>query len=1162
MKKKIFISVAVWGSDYTATFVALSLATQLSKNNIPRVSLDCEIIYHIITTHEDKRWLEKQPQMIQLQNYCQLEWDFIGNENEPGVIPKGIHSDKYFFLSVLQNIAMNRAIHSDLIIFNYADFIWADGSIYHLIQPFDNGIDAVVSFCLPVDQHAGSTAIKAFAHPTSPQEGDAITLPPRTAVDIALNCLHREAERRFWDDKEFTVTPTYILWRVENEGIIITAYHQTILALRVNTQSPFYHNGIITSSLDGFYSAVLAANGQLFHATNSDDIFVFSLYDTVLDSAIAGQFSREDSVRACLGGSVTEKQRDLALHPIEVRKSYLNESLWNQAKIDATQILKKLHADTRFDPELYNAIYFDRSISTPDTTVAGTGLTMTSQVKALFHFFKQLFRLGIHRTQAILIDALIPNNVALNGNFDRWNQQQLKYKEGAWIALPAPHWVGHFDFFAEGTFEKSALVPNEHSVYSLVVTGTEGGKTAYVGQQIPAAAVLRIRKTGSLFCCGYIRSEGGAGRTILLTLLLPEKKDDFTRYKDKPLATIKIEHSNTWQYFEVACHNITAESQLCNGALLFFMLSRLESPDHKIYLSQLQFNAENPAPFKPRSLKEERRIIRRTAWMNTLLKQKKRFRIGVEKLDFLSLTSEQQGESSLNSQRIIKVLNQNKMEELIHVILNHVHPIVIGDRQLLDHTMAAYFWIGLLPERFINEVSDLTSLMRLLTDAETALQKLISLAPLYAEGYRALARNLWMQGRHDEALFQFQQAEKQRHQFAESVDLDPNAVVLLPVNCAHVIGLMGHLDAFIKRKILLGDKRPYHLMVQDNEIVNPVFFEYWKPYVQLGLPPIKTETTAITLAYTMDWNWAIPQSKDEVAHVHTAIARIQRQWAQENRKPLLVLSDEHQQVLQQFKIMMGMQKEDWFVCLHVRSRGFYGDKKNTAQDFRNTPIEDYHLAIKAVIDAGGWVIRMGDATSPPLVMDTDNFDKLKVIDYAHLPERSAELDVVLSASCRLFISSPSGLHTVAHAFGRPVCYVNYPIYAGFPWHPHEIFIPMLYYSLAEHQIIPMDKILSSNLVYADHQHLISKERIILLRNTPDEIAETVMEALRGSAYTLPNMIQAKKARQMFFELNETYARNISGKIGLYFAEKHRNALFPTTRHALKKRTRYDHTENA
>src|SRR3546814_13992305 len=100
---------------------------------------------------------------------------------------------------------------------------------------------------------------------------------------------------------------------------------------------------------------------------------------------------------------------------------------------------------------------------------------------------------------------------------------------------------------------------------------------------------------------------------------------------------------------------------------------------------------------------------------------------------------------------------------------------------------------------------------------------------------------------------------------------------------------------------------------------------------------------------------------------------------------------------------------------------------------------------------------MGDPSMPPIDLTQCGPFSDRVIDYAHADERSEELDVALCASCRLFVSGPSGLHTVAHAFGRPVCPVNFPIYAGFPWHPGEVFIPQRYFSRSLGRVESMEE---------------------------------------------------------------------------------------------------------
>ena len=73
--------------------------------------------------------------------------------------------------------------------------------------------------------------------------------------------------------------------------------------------------------------------------------------------------------------------------------------------------------------------------------------------------------------------------------------------------------------------------------------------------------------------------------------------------------------------------------------------------------------------------------------------------------------------------------------------------------------------------------------------------------------------------------------------------------------------------------------------------------------------------------------------------------------------------------------------------------------------------------------------------------------------------------------------------------------------------------------------------------------MIANESIVFLRNTPDEIAQTVIEAIQGSDYIFLNRRRGEKSRQAFEVLNQTYGSAILGKIGLYFSEKHSQKLF-------------------
>jgi putative glycosyltransferase (TIGR04372 family) len=279
------------------------------------------------------------------------------------------------------------------------------------------------------------------------------------------------------------------------------------------------------------------------------------------------------------------------------------------------------------------------------------------------------------------------------------------------------------------------------------------------------------------------------------------------------------------------------------------------------------------------------------------------------------------------------------------------------------------------------------------------------------------------------------------------------------------------------------------------------------------------------------------------AFVHAGMAAVHRAWEAAGRAPLLRLRDEHAAALCKACREWGMVNSDRFVCLHVRTAGFYGENREKAQLFRNTSIADYYPLIRALTSMGLWVVRMGDRSMPPLDLGQCGTPQ-RVVDYALTPQKCGELDVALCANCELFVSSPSGLHTVAHAFGRPVCEVNYPIYNGFPWHPGDIFIPQLYFSRAKGRPLTLQEILGSDLVHHDHQFLLERAGISLIPNEPDDIVETVMEALAPQSYRVRQAALAERVCATFAELNRQHDVGISGRLGRYFAMKHARQLLP------------------
>jgi hypothetical protein len=353
---KILVSVAVWGREYATTFAEYSLASQLSPNNIPRLAVEHDVTYHIVTTRRDAAWLREKQNIVALEKFGNIIWDcFEDRGYDPFFIPKGLDEEKYPFLSRLQNLAFECSVDYDILVFNYADFIWADGSLYHSILLMNDGADALLGFCLPVDRDAGKPTLNRYR--IDRNASSSLDLPCRTAVGLAIDHMHREARLRIWGGKEFSSFPSYLLWRVGEEGFVIRAYHQTVLALRVKANDPEYKKGIRRGSLDGYFTAVLAETGRVHHATDSDTVTVFSLYHTRVDSRITRHESREEALRQCLRDSISEGQRRFAEIPIQFKRAFSESSLWDRVTEDSCRTLLGIHQATPADHEAFARVH-------------------------------------------------------------------------------------------------------------------------------------------------------------------------------------------------------------------------------------------------------------------------------------------------------------------------------------------------------------------------------------------------------------------------------------------------------------------------------------------------------------------------------------------------------------------------------------------------------------------------------------------------------------------------------------------------------------------------------------------------------------------------------------------------------------------------------------
>lgn len=263
--------------------------------------------------------------------------------------------------------------------------------------------------------------------------------------------------------------------------------------------------------------------------------------------------------------------------------------------------------------------------------------------------------------------------------------------------------------------------------------------------------------------------------------------------------------------------------------------------------------------------------------------------------------------------------------------------------------------------------------------------------------------------------------------------------------------------------------------------------------------------------------------------------RVNAEWV--GRAPLLKLSSAHIERGRAKLAELGIPQGAWFVCVHVREGG-YSPSDEKVHAYRNADIAAVVPAMNAIVARGGWCVRMGD----PSMSHLPAFDR--VVDYAHHPLRSAEMDVFLCASCRFFVGNTSGLFIVSSIFGVPSALVNIAPFATMGYLQGDLSIPKLIRARADGRYFGFEEILSSPLANYRMGRLYEEAGVELVDNTAEEIEELAVEMIdriegNTAAYEAFEPLQAR-LKGLLRPTN--YCFGAASRIGAGFLARHRNLL--------------------
>ena len=303
------------------------------------------------------------------------------------------------------------------------------------------------------------------------------------------------------------------------------------------------------------------------------------------------------------------------------------------------------------------------------------------------------------------------------------------------------------------------------------------------------------------------------------------------------------------------------------------------------------------------------------------------------------------------------------------------------------------------------------------------------------------------------------------------------------------------------------------------------------PWTQLS----PTEKAGLTDEF---WEWEFPDNQI-LSCVHVT-NRIQKRWEKEKLPPLLSIDNTEKAWLGNFLLSLGLPAGAWYVCLHVRESGFHGKWNKVYPSMRDGNIDDYTLAINEIVNAGGWVIRMGDLTMKPLP------PMFHVIDYIQSSLRDSVADRLISASCKFFLGTNSGLNMVPIIYGIPCALTNWvPI--GWPlWPKQDLMIAKLFLNKNTNQILTIEEVFEQGLAFIQNRADLPSH-IELINNTPEEIRDLTLEMLSRFSrvnYPLGNTKNDFDVHEGYAQLAAKYNTYAGSQFAKTFVDRHPDFFAP------------------
>lgn len=214
---RIDFAVVVWGGPYIRTFLSVCIPSLLSPGNLPACARNARLRLFVVTRPEDVAQISGDPAIAALSELVEfhlvpaLTPDLFESANRYGVMAWGHRR-------VIAESLRDRSILCAL----SPDWVMADGTLANCLRRVEEGYQAIE---LANTRAVLEPVVERLEPYRRADDGNAITIPSRALVDLAVDFPHEITELCLWRGEFFSAFPSTIYWRVGDHSLLGRHFH-------------------------------------------------------------------------------------------------------------------------------------------------------------------------------------------------------------------------------------------------------------------------------------------------------------------------------------------------------------------------------------------------------------------------------------------------------------------------------------------------------------------------------------------------------------------------------------------------------------------------------------------------------------------------------------------------------------------------------------------------------------------------------------------------------------------------------------------------------------------------------------------------------------------------------------------------------------------------